>query len=33
MMTHLKLLVKQAQGNPKSSRRKGIIKIMAENEM
>jgi hypothetical protein len=29
-MIHLKLLEKQEQGNPKTSRRKEIIKIRAE---
>jgi hypothetical protein len=29
-MIHLKLLVKQEQANPKTSRRKQIIKITAE---
>jgi hypothetical protein len=29
-MLHLKLLEKQQQANPKTSRRKEIIKIMAE---
>jgi hypothetical protein len=30
LMLHLKLLEKQQQANPKTSRRKEIIKIMAE---
>jgi hypothetical protein len=33
-MLHLKLLQKQEQANPKTSRKKGIIKIRAEiNEL